>query len=414
MPEFTYPSLNSDQGTQTGNTLRNAANAAANAVCGLYANAPSGLLPSLGDPLGVGAFTQGLLDDLCRPRNQVPPDPVLPFQGGQCPVAYDVSYVWQGGSNTGGSGTTRVIGKVGKVTVALQTEAGQFKYYRADFPHANGTFNIVSGGFGLDEGKQPITASITSVVRADGQPDTCGNPAPVYPTREPVPSDYTPLPVPIKTPSGIVNIPITIIPTLVKPELNFRPEFNVEVGDLNINFNLDGVDISFKPTFNFPPSGKPGNDQPFPAIDPRPNPPTSTPTRSPSVKCPDVDFTPILQRLKKLEECACEGEFTVQQQVYGKAKGNVIQLPERSFYVSLALELGSGLRYQASEGIAPDLHYAGWISFGYGTKFGERLRVDFASSGFFIPKGATHFAYSLVFNTSAVPTVLYRVPIIPT
>jgi len=221
MPDFTLPELNADQGTNTGNNLRNAANAAANVVCNLYQNAPTGLIPSVGDPFGIGAFNQGLFDNLCRPRNKIPPDPQLPFSGGQCPVQYKVNYVsnYDGASNA--QGFVFVTGPVRGITVTRDGGDANYMRYKAVLTSASPPVNIFNGAGGLNDGKSPATCVVTSIVRTDALPDTCGNPPVVYPTRDPVPSDYDPVPVPIGDRGTIVNIPVTIIPTLIRPDISF-------------------------------------------------------------------------------------------------------------------------------------------------------------------------------------------------
>lgn len=411
MPDFTFDSLNAEQGTNTSNAMRNAANAAADAVCNLYQNAPTGLIPSFGDAVGIGAFTQGMLDGLCKDRGKQPPNPVPPYQGGKCPAVYILKGSWTQGEYSGNFNGGGGFGPISGYRVVADPPGTKGRSIYVNM--AVGTPDEVLNRFVANVGyaSEPTAPTITfTPERVDGLADNCGNPSPVYPTRDPIPSDYE-VPTPVGIPGLQVNVPVTIIPTLLKPEFNFRPEINVKVGDLNININPGGIDISLGPNPTLPPQTKPDGTLPSPSIDPRPSPPPATEPKAPPVVCPEPDFTEILEILDEIKDCACNGDEEIVVQEYGLSKGSVIPLLEGSFYVKLFLQVGPGTRYQASEGTAPDVHYAGWASFGYEGTFGVRNPVSFAQSGFFVPDGATDFSYSLVFNSAATARVYRRIPL---
>jgi len=103
--------------------------------------------------------------------------------------------------------------------------------------------------------------------------------------------------------------------------------------------------------------------------------------------------------------------MVVVTQDYGEARGSSFVLPSGAFYVRLLVTPTPAVRYQVSEGNAPDIYFAGWASFGYQNAYGVRNNVSFAGSGFFVPDSATHFAYSLVFGAVAIARVYRRIPI---
>lgn len=399
MADFTFPQLNSDQGTSTAETLRNYANAAANLVCDVYAASPGSLIPPLGDPLGVGAFNQGLMDGLCHPRGKQPPPPTQPFSGGQCVgVRYIVRYAYSHDGTPSGNGSVVLFGKIGGAAVTRAGGTDSYKYYRADITHRDGKYNIFDGGGGLNNGKDPATASIISVTPTDGSPDTCGDPPPVYPPIPDPPPNLT-VNAPVTINGSPITIPVTIIPTVYLPNISFRPELNVDVGGINVNISLGGINLSINPTINPPPTSPP--------VDPRPMPPPPTAPKSPDAPSKGTDLSEVYKRLAEIKACACPVPTVVLSDLLGEARGLTASLPSRSLYVVLQSQPTSANRYQASEGNAPDINYLGWISFGVGGLFGQRISVSFANSAFLVPLGATQVAYSLVFGATGVLRVYY-------
>lgn len=392
MPDFTFPELNSDQGTQTADTLRNVANAAANAVCDLYEDYPSGIIPSFGDPTGVGAFTDGLLNRLCSPRGKVPTPPTVPFSGGQCVcVQYRVQGTYNGFGIGSGNFDLFAFGPIGAI-FNNKLPGGDNRYGFLSGTDACGgrVFNGVIQS-GLDG-----TVTITSVTRQDSQPDTCGDPPPQYPIVVIPPEAFSPT-IAVNFPGVTVNAPVTVIPTVFAPLTVFRPELNVKVGPINVNFNLGGVDFDV----NLPS----GDSVVLPPGDTRPTPPTPVPPKNqPSQPC---DLTEVNRKLDEIRECACKEEKTLKSVAYGLARGRSIALPSDTQYVLVITDSTSGVKFQVSEGNAPDVYYLGWYSFGRGANAGEKVALNFEACGILCPEGATNFSYSLNFGSVASLTVYY-------
>lgn len=399
---LTFDQLNSEQGTDTGNALRNAANAAANLVCDLYENYPKGLIPSLGDPTGIGDFTQGLADSLCRPRGKVPPPPSVPFNGGQCPnVTYAVTYTYSGEGVPNGGGTVFLVGPIGPPIVSQTSRDNLGPIFRGDISTGNGTFTAFSGLYASGFGEGPPPFAVTNVTRTGGFPDTCGDPKPVYPNPLPPPDAFD-RPSPIGPPGAVVNIPVTLIPTLIRPDISFRPEINVNVGPINVNFNLGGVDINLNPTPTTPPQ--------IPSTDPRPNPPSPVPPKSPQPGTAECDLDPVIELLEDIKDCACDTPKPILEQALGTTEGGCFTLPSGTVGVRVTGNFSVRVKTQVGSGTAPDVRFAGWIAFGTANSPGQRIPLDFPSATFFNPPDATTVCISINYGGTATLTALYREP----
>lgn len=400
MADFSFLKLNEDRGTETGDVLRNVANAAADLVCDLYEKAPTGIIPQFGDVLGVGQFTQGLARSLCDGRNPPPPEPVKPFSGGQCDgVTYVVTFFSRFDGNAGSTGNVTLVGKIGAPVVLQTSGDDSYRYYTGSIPHKNGVFSVFAGAGGLQNGTLPAELTITNISRPDGLPDNCGSLPAKYPARDPQPSDYETTRT-VKQPGGNVSVPVTLVPVFAPITNIFRPEFNVKVGDISVTFDLGGVHFHLDSDISFPVN--------FPPIDPRlVKPPVSLP-KSPSSRGEGYNFDKIHRELEDIKECACDEVGALLFEDYGLAGGREITLPYKAIYVEVSVQVGSAVRYQASEGNCPDVHFAGWSSFGRPGGFGRRVPISFEGNVFAVPKNLTHFAYSLVFGSEATIRVYYE------
>lgn len=396
--DLTYADLNAgDLGTTTGDTLRNAANAAANTVCNLYRDYPSGIIPSFGTS-PPGQFTDGLMRSLCGPRGTLPDPPVSPFNGGQCVcVSYDVTFVR---STNGGPELTSTNSKLGPIQGVVSEPV----------PGGDGStvnFYIVSGspdcgGVSKSSVIGNVNPSnsyvrITNVVRTDGLPDTCGNLPTDYPDETPPITNYN-TNVDVNIGGTTISTPVTIIPTVFAPVNIFRPELNVKVGPINVNLSLGGV--TFSPSFEVnAPITLPGKD-------PRPLPPTPTKPKDPANQ-EACDLTEVIDLLEDIKDCACE-DGTLKSTVYGASEGREITLPVNTKSVLVnVVNVGNGVKLQVGEGEARDVRFLGWCAFGAGGDPGERVPISFVRSHFIAPEGSTHFTYSLNFESTATLTVTY-------
>jgi len=392
LPDFTYPELNADQGSQTADTLRNVANAAASAVCGLYEAYPRGIIPQFGDPTGVGNFTDGLLNRLCSPRGQLPAPPAQPFAGGQCEcVQYRVMGTFNGFGIGAGNFDLFGFGPIGGI---VNNKAGGTDNRYGFFAGAANCGGRVFKG--VIQSALDGTVTITSVTAFPSVPDNCGNPPVEYPIVNIPPIAFSP-DVTINLPGGLVTIPVTIIPTVIAPTLNFRPEVNVNVGGINVNFNLGGIDLSSDT------SG--GVTITLPSGDTRPVLPPSTSPKEPRPQA--CDLTEVNRKLDEIKECACGEQKVLKSVLYAAAKGRQVSVPADTQYAVIRSIPTERVKLQVSEGNAPDVFHVGSASWGVGTITGERIPLNYVLVGLEAPKNATSFAYSLVYDSTATLEIYY-------
>ncbi len=215
-------------------------------------------------------FTQGL----CGGDPPASASDFLPFSGGQCETLYDIEFF---GGDCTPSGNTRpngltlgeYQGPISSVVVEFVREAptgscNNQQEFNVFIDSATGMFTETL--FGVP----PITFNL---VRADGQPDDCGDPDPEFPDPAPVVNvnndvtynDY-------EDNSTTQNFDIEFSPVYVnlEGELNIpvrlSGDFDLE-GDLNIggevNFNFGGGGSSpVDPDGDVPPNPEPDQDDP--------------------------------------------------------------------------------------------------------------------------------------------------------
>lgn len=405
MADLTYAQLNASPGLLGPSTLTNAANAAADLVCDLYEKYPTGILPSIGRT-PISDLTDGLLRELCGPRGKLPPDRTVPFSGGQCScVSYNVSYSFTTATGTTGVSGTTINGPISSVKVEFTgTTGGGTAGYGIVTRGRNATCDGPRSATDLAGSAIGLTINSVTVARSDGNPDLCGNPEPQY-DDNPDNAPYSINPT-ININGGPITVPVTLAPTFFTPVNIFRPELNVDVGGINIKFDLGGVSFSpsINPTTNINlPSSNPLN--PLPPARPG-NPPT----------CPNVDISEVLDELEEIDdqldaiqECACEPEKVILTTSYGPANSRTISLPPDCIGVRVNIAtVGPRVRSQYGNGDGPDVYFIGWASFGNGSPGGERIPISYLSSFFFAPNEATTFSYTTTYNSTASLVVLYK------
>lgn len=233
-------------------------------------------------------------------NRQPPQDQPLPFNGGQCPVEYTVTatatlkYQPDGSTIETDTNSTNVFGPILGLryitgTSGLQQQVVVDAHNAVGVPTAFNLFG--TGGLFYWTG-----ATITGVVRVDGQPDNCGNPPrPVPPDPSPgwnvggdtityVNADNVEVTVPVTFQIGNgyvdinaqINVPITIN---VNNDFSLQATVNFHTGDINfsvvndvkgaVNFNTGGIGNGNVVTINPPPnsSDDPGEGQDDPRDD---------------------------------------------------------------------------------------------------------------------------------------------------
>jgi len=205
----------------------------------------------------------------CDPADD-PVNPPPPFTGGQCPaVKYNVTLRWILDGVPAASVTIGLLGPLGGLTVTQNTASS---YTRS--MQAGGRFTLIGAScgpvtdnvpgtkdLGSVSSNQTITAEVVSVVRCDGDPDTCGDPPPVFPPPTPINIDID---VTYNTDEGdevTVTIPFIYAPITTDIYGNFRIPFIFEFGDIEFSGNVS-LEPNFNVTINPPPAPR-GTDSPL-------------------------------------------------------------------------------------------------------------------------------------------------------
>ena len=407
MADIGYPELAEGIGVQTGDTLVDLANTAADFLCDAYATAADAII---GGPLdNPGArFADGLARRICAPRNKLPPNPPAPpFTGGQCPVDYLVTSAAQVNGSLVSQTTFTVRGPVGPIYTLSQSGSPDFKvtgFYSRD---SNGGLvrNDKRSQEAQSFAEQGVTTVILNVVRSDSQPDNCGNPGPTYTGKIPtIPSlrDTRPWPIP-----G-VNIPVDIEITPVKfePGINIKPEFNINVGGVQVKFDITGAKINIGPQFNFPPQLPPGQDPRVPAPTPEPIKDVQTGVDEANEKLDE-----ILDELVDVKECACSEEKPLLTQLLGSGTGDAYVLPDNCKFVKVQLDnISPNAKVEFGNNTSPDVYYAGWCCFSTQAGNDERKPLSWQTSSVEAPSKATGFSFTVRKGYTATCVAYYEQP----
>lgn len=374
MPDITYSEFYKNLADGTAGTLEKIGDAAASLACGLWSSYPAAMAGTgINDP--STQLMSALYDRMCKPRNQEPAPPQQPFSGGQCDcVMYAVSVTaWLDG-NFWFTNTNYYPGPISGGY--LREEGSGFLSFGIDIgtPACGGRrrHNFISGFAEFKNEPGGAYCVINSVTRQDGAPDTCGSPSPQYPPTTIPPGEHS-TNTPITINNTPIVVPVTIVPTTIVAPVFIRPTLNVDVGGVNVNFDLGGLTISLPN-----PSGEdkklpPGDwNNPFP-------------TDRPPASGQDIDLQPLKDALKRLEddlaelkECACdEGSgVSLVGSALGSGRSGFFNLPADTVAVVCVVEKLSS-NAKTEKGLsAPDVYYAGWGWFQFQGGMAERMPLD--------------------------------------
>ena len=427
--DLTLRDFAADRAAGKASLYFDAANAAAKMICGIYGKSPSTVVNII--PAGGGLIdnSRGVFDDLCAP-NQLPPAPSLPFSGGQCDgIGYNVflNYTTQRGVQPPDCGLTQVatnsnvgyaFGPISGVRLAnggnFVNSCGVYTYTdivltckgtNLTGPQPLGEYKITSASRG-----DILSMSVASIQRGDGQPDICGNPSPSYPPPSATPSDFTDVAIVHISPTATVSVPITFTPTVSPVIGNFRPEFNFNVGGINVNLSPAG--FTFSPTLEIP------VNLPSPYFDPRSSPGSPRLINPPSngAGTSPLDLAAITARLKRIEQeiidcCAAGHPYSppplanIIVTSLGSGAGGTLTLPALTFRVDVNITVRPAREKLQVGTLSPDVLFAGWARFSDGLTTGKRQAIDSVKT-FFSPteRIANTFTYTLY--TGYVATVI--------
>lgn len=204
---------------------------------------------------------------LCNidPEDDIEPVPAQ-FTGGQCDgVIYTVSSFLRTDNFTSSScansnvseasgayGPT-VIGPISSIRMVLDTPGSCGpRRFRVIATGRDGdvTLSQATNTFGRRESNTFI--SNITVARADGLPDICGNPDPIYPDPEPVEGPVTNITYNVDE-STEITVPLAVVfaPIFIDLNGNFSFPINVDVGGVNFNGTVTvspQIEVNIKPT----------------------------------------------------------------------------------------------------------------------------------------------------------------------
>lgn len=419
MADISLAEMNEALSGSAGDFLVDAANAARRGVCRAFRKAPAAIV---GSPLDNGAARawQGLAERLCNPLPEPLPEPSDPVPGGQCQgVLYSLIYrsrntpsdpwVESGALERYGAISGIVLERASETAMAIVLKSG------GAVPPGTPTDEIL--GFVSGEAGSLGSAELLEVNRVDGLPDNCGDVPPNYPIQ---PADAGDLDYDDVIPVGgkPVKLPVTINPVKVDVGIQVKPEFNVNIGGIQINLDVTGAKITISPTLNINPVLPP-------ALDPRPEPPPAVqPPQDPGQVDEETgeSLQEILDELAEIKEiaqdtktCACdeEPETSLVPDLLGSGASGDFILPEGTRFVRLSISAQPQNPRRENGLSAPDVLYAGWAWYKYLNGVAERLPIDAADKTFLIDSTdvPSRFAFTCRVGFSAVATAYKEVEI---
>ena len=410
------------------------AEVAAQKICGLYGKSPSTLVRLI--PVGSGLIdnSRGVFDDLCENEAPLPPPPAPQFQGGQCDaVLYNVRINQRAYFSTSvelffatraGFSDTQIYGPIGGVRMALpssfsangQTRNGYKQievFCRGDssgVPKVPGWYNVVGSS-----SPDFTTASLENLGRVGGAPDNCGNPAPSYPLPTATPDDLQGTAIINIAPNVPITVPVTNIPTFAPVFATFRPEFNVNVGGINVNISAGG--FTFSPTLEIAPNIN------VPFSDPRASLPPALPITPPSTGGgSSCDLTPVLDKVKEVKDemdRCCDrlspysepltSEYDIA--ILGTGIAGTLNLPARTFRVTVQVVNRPQNEKTIYGNGSDDVLFCGWAWFNRGGGLSERLPIDAANKSYEPPaRSEGTFVYAMYAGYTATIRAYYAKP----
>lgn len=425
MVDLTWHDYGRQTADGTPNTLTQIADVATDALCNLYYHSPAAFITNDGGGGPIFGAQRALLDTACAPRHPLPPLPVPPFDGGQCPVYYNLTTTLtarssnDGGASFDSASTVVVQGDVRSIyrkdigeAVSSGIPGGRLAQIICICRNSNASPSSEPAPDGYHSyvlaSSNPFAyvGYSSSFARLDGQPDNCGDPAPVYPPNTVTNNDFRTTNNINVSPTINVPVSITVVPTFAPVTNIFRPELNIDVGGINVNVSLGG--LTFSPALSIPinvPVPSPiDNVNP---VTPKPIPPGGTSGGT------GVDLTGTNKKvddaIKAINDC-CDSQSPhpkpkpdkTDVTEIGSGRSGVFVVPDRCFKISLEMTARSTNEKEQDGVLAPSVLYAGWAWFIDEGKCGERVPVDNAGKFYSVPERFSgSFAYTLYKGYSA-------------
>lgn len=245
----TWSEVNEAVGAAVGDGIVDAAVGIANGACNILSKYPNAfpLVP----------YARGFVKGVCSNVGQEIPEADVTFEGGQCPVRYIISVVYDlipQGETASEERTTAAFASFSGPITAIDTDYSVnggviiVTAFSASSPQGStSTINLPNGSSLVDGSVQPIVA------RVDGLEDNCGDSAPQLPPDAPVdPADFTPnITVNEYNEAGDVINTENYQVDFNNTDLS-QFDFSLEVGGMTVNVDVGGINIG---------GGSPGEGQ---------------------------------------------------------------------------------------------------------------------------------------------------------
>ncbi len=403
MSLVSFPNLLPDyqDGANAGNFAAGIANAAADFVCGLYADFPAAVVSDT----SPNSFGRGLMDSVCDGRRKPPPPTPKP-EGGQCScVPYRVYYRFYSndtaGERTFSDITGAIMGFREEPNPAIPGSRFQYLRYQVcdgDVPIGVQEYYV---GLKFDDGSGEW--KIDGIERLDNLPDNCGgsghNFDPNLPRVIPTPRLRDNITVNYRDGTSI-TLPFAFIPVGIVNNIN--PQIQVDVGGVKVNFDFSGAKIDFgskNDNPDIPRNSSNDYSDDFARIERQ--------FKDLQRKFDDqndrfTDFKDDLDSIKKDSEDAAKDRNNtpdpskdpdLEKEPEEPPKSSDSKTVEKLQWVCVELTQLPN-RVQWGDG-APNVYYGGWLEFKVGQCNLPRQPIHFKDSMFKAPAGATGFAYTL-------------------
>lgn len=389
--------------------FNNIADAGKAFACALYKAQPNAIIPN---PISDALFH--VWDEFCgngEPPGSLPPPPAPLFQGGQCPVRYEVKcngVNFNSIDSTGSPAGETIAFPYGPISgVKSVRTGGGSSFSVAHFIVAKSSTGQpqdygIGGSSGTGAWIWKSYRFITSLKRVDNQPDNCGNSAPGYPeTSPPPPGGFTSPPTAITfnngdtknytfnfTPPSPPALPAVVLPPIV---INyFRPQINPEI-NIPLNFNFDGT-----VNFGTPGGGGGGFGQPDRDIINNINNVNNS---------NNTNITKInndLRNTYNITNNKPRDPSTFLPPVTNKPPGK----HDKTFLAAVEIQITqvpANAKMQSGN-TAPRVLYAGWFEFQRAGKSLPREPIHFDGSVFLAPSGVDGYAFTLYTGYQGVAT----------
>lgn len=402
MPDFSLAQLNDTTTAATSNLALQVGKAARNFACGLYVDYKQWDEFNPFPTAPLGGFIRTVWDTVCSESAPgLPPFGENPFTGGQCVgVDYSVSYRFyfkQAAAPGYTTHTTKVLGRLGGVVTKKTNPTNWSLGFRAQ-GSPSGAFvaypddRYIHNAAPYLDGSPPRLV-ITSVVRTDGQADTCGN-VPVIPPSTPPPTTrLTEITNIIKNDGNTYSFPLTW--NDIDADLNL----NVDVGGVNFKFNVDG--LTFK--FGGDTVGGGGDITNQDVVNNINNSITNLGDviTNEIIDSSTTNTTTITTLVQDVRDAQCEcpedkqppNEFQYDKFTRPLAKSATVDGLTDLAYVELHVSNFNNTNKIQYGDNSPNVLFAGWLEFRIGNNNLERHQLHFEHNLFIAPDNCTGFAY---------------------